>query len=217
MGGRELDDTHIKELVSLINRVQCDLSYIYTLDKKLLCEYRDEILRKCSGNMPLFDYKPDHFIIKDEVVKRIFVSYVSDYDDLNILENLLNYIIYEEPKLFEGEVLFTERYNISNAVYYFDLLKGTKGQEMPLDKIAVDLYNRGISVQYQPWHQNTMSVFFRVIDEDSANFHRFTFNLSGTVKQFSPTAKDEAYKFYFALMKTIEQIIDQNNYSLQLP
>lgn len=217
VGGKELDDTHILELIKVINTLQENLNYIYTLDKKVLEKAKEEILRKCSGNLPLF-VDDDHFDIDDDVLRKVLAEYVDDYDDYSELEKLMEYIIQEKPKLFDGDVLTTEKYNISNVVYSLNILKkGEKELELPLDKIALKLDEYGFHVQYHNWHQVPIVVFFRVMDDDSANFHRFEINLSGTVRQFSPTLKEEAYRFYQGLMKTIQKIIDENNYSLEMP
>lgn len=216
MGSKELNDKAAGKLVDIINDVQTDLNYIYTLDEDYLLKARDEILNVCSGNLPFYNFAPEIFDIDDSVVKKIFMSYISDFDTYHELEDKLNYIIKAKPKMFEGDKLEIEKCAISNAVYQLNILKD-EGQELPLDQIAQKLYLRGARVQYHNWHQCLLNVRFRIEDDDSNYFHRFEINLKGTLRQFSPTLKEESYRYYQGLALMIQNIITENEYSLDPP
>jgi len=157
----------------------------------------------------------------DTRILKTFTVYLDDFDRDCIepyKEKITNFS--QMSTSYEG-VLECMRPSIFNSVYHIDLFNDMKNSpRIPLHKISPYLANKGFVVEFHNWTSEGVNICFDIEEEkrglqhrNKEYRHRFTIHERGTIRQCSPTFKDESYKYYFGVIKQIERFFQEENIS----
>ena len=117
----------------------------------------------------------------------------------------------EKTSFYEGDLKCLKP-SIFNSVYHINLFKEIKNKRIPLHRLAPYLAEKNFVVEFHNWTSEGVNVCFDIEEEksgvhhkDKEYKHRFTIHERGTMRQCSPTFKEESYKYYLGIAKQIEQ------------
>lgn len=138
--------------------------------------------------------------------------YIEDFDDMDkYIEKL--YLL-TEPIIICNDKLECNNFNIYNSVYHITPNK-KKNFRMPLHRLAPFLYQKGIEVEYHNWVSEGVNICFDIEEKktklahcDKEYRHRFSIQESSKIRQFSPTKKEEAYKYYLKVMDLLKEFFE---------
>jgi hypothetical protein len=162
-------------------------------------------------------------IIKDLVIPEemnskfinLLLKYFDDFDDFEKFKNHLDF--FSEELLLCDKKIECSKFTIFNSVYHVRPIKNPNF-EMPLYKLAPFLANIGVNVSFHNDFSEGCNVCFDVDEEkegfnheDKSYKHRFTIYMTSKIRQSSPTSKDEAYKYYLAMVNLLKMFFNEKN------
>lgn len=210
-----------------INMLNNNIKYIRHLDKNNLNKNLEWIFENCTDeNMNLYTYKKMLKIIKElpddsNLDLRIINSCIVYLDDFEKNEcekfkkKILNFV--NDCSYIEDDIKCMKP-SIFNSVYHIDIFKNNKNKRIPLHILSPYLAKKNFIVEFHNWTSEGVNVCFDIEEEKSGSHHklkeykhRFTIHERGTMRQCSPTMKDESYKYYLGMIKQIQLFFDDSD------
>ena len=207
-----------------INMLNNNIKYIRNLKESEVSKNLEWIFENCiNEKIELHNYKKMLEIIKklDDTTldKRIINSclvYIDDFEKNEVSlfkEKILNFV---NNCSFVDEDIKCMKPSIFNSVYHIDIFKNTKNKRIPLHILSPYLAEKNFIVEFHNWTSEGVNVCFDIEEEKSGSHHklkeykhRFTIHERGTMRQCSPTMKDESYKYYLGVIKQIKLFFEE--------
>jgi len=207
-----------KIMLSHINMLNSNIKYIRNLDKNILEKNLNWLFENCVNKKNelystsrMLKKLDKTFDIDKRVIKSLIV-YIDDFDSEEITDftNKIHHFI-NDCGYFEGKLNYVEP-SIFNSVYHLNIFgKNNDVNRIPNHKLAPYLADKGFIIEFHNWTSEGVNICFDIEEEKKGSHHnnkeykhRFTINNKGTMRQCSPTFKEEAYKYYVGTMKQIE-------------
>ena len=207
-----------------INMLNNNIRYIRNLDKDILNKNLEWIFNNCCNeNMELHNYKKMLKIIKnldsslDSRVINSCIVYLDDFEKNEpekFKEKIINFV--NNCSFIEDDIKCMTP-SIFNSVYHIDIFKNTKNKRIPLHILSPYLAKKNFIVEFHNWTSEGVNVCFDIEEEKSGSHHklkeykhRFTIHERGTMRQCSPTMKEESYKYYLGIIKQIQLFFDDS-------
>lgn len=206
-----------------INMLNSNIRYIRKCEQEILNKNIKWLFENCEDkHNNLLDMNKIIELIKKEegLDKKILNScivYIDDFEKNEISkfkEKILNFCY--KCNYFDGDLTFIKS-NIFNSVYHINIFEDTN-KRIPLHKLAPYLAERNFISEFHNWTSEGVNICFEIEEEKNGIHHinkeykhRFTIHERGTIRQCSPTFKDESYRYYLGLIKQIEKFFTENN------
>lgn len=205
-------------MIQHLNMLNQNINYIKNMNEETRNKNLEWIYDNCiDGKGNLINVKTFlKLISKEEWIDKKFAKsccvYVDDFEPNEIDEYRLkvkNFI--EKTECYSG-TLKCMKPSIFNSVYHINIFKNIKNKRIPLHRLAPYLAEKNFVVEFHNWISEGVNVCFDIEEEKSGVHHkekeykhRFTIHERGTMRQCSPTFKEESYKYYLGILKQIEQ------------
>ena len=205
-------------MIKHLNMLNNNIRYIKSMVSEIRNKNLEWIFDNCTDDKGrLINVKNFLKLIKktewlDKTFAKACSVYVDDFEanevDLFRLK-VKNFI--EQTSFYPGE-LKCMKPSIFNSVYHINLFKDIKNKRISLHRLAPYLAEKNFVVEFHNWISEGVNVCFDIEEEksgvhhkDKEYKHRFTIHERGTMRQCSPTFKEESYKYYLGIVKQIEQ------------
>ncbi len=205
-------------MIKHLNMLNNNIKYVKSMDKEIRDKNLEWIFDNCIDDKGRLTNVKNllKLIKKTEWLDKTFAKacsvYVDDFEanevDLFRLK-VKNFI--EQTTFYPGE-LKCMKPSIFNSVYHINLFKDIKNKRISLHRLAPYLAEKNFVVEFHNWISEGVNVCFDIEEEktgvhhkDKEYKHRFTIHERGTMRQCSPTFKEESYKYYLGIVKQIEQ------------
>lgn len=208
-------------MISHINKLYSNIRYIRKLDPEVVKKNIEWVFLNSSENNKLFSYKDMLKKIKnlskdlDETVINSLIVYIDDFEREETdkyKEKILNIV-------YNINVLDTDincvHSSIFNSVYHINIFNNIRNKRIPLHMLAPYLANYDLSVEFHNWTSEGVNVCFDIEEKKIGSHHklkeykhRFTIHERGTIRQCSPTLKEEAYRYYFGIINLIKKFFE---------
>jgi len=205
-------------MIKHLNMLNNNIRYVKSMDQEIRDKNLEWIFDNCIDEKGrLTNVKSLLKLIKktewlDKTFAKACSVYVDDFEanevDLFRLK-VKNFI--EQTAFYPGE-LKCMKPSIFNSVYHINLFKDIKNKRISLHRLAPYLAEKNFVVEFHNWISEGVNVCFDIEEEksgvhhkDKEYKHRFTIHERGTMRQCSPTFKEESYKYYLGIVKQIEQ------------
>ena len=205
-------------MIQHLNMLNQNINYVKNMDEETRNKNLEWIYDNCiDGKGNLINVKTFLKLISQEdwIDKKFAKSccvYVDDFEPNEVDEYRLkvkNFI--EKTECYNG-TLKCMKPSIFNSVYHINIFKNIKNKRIPLHRLAPYLAEKNFVVEFHNWISEGVNVCFDIEEEKSGVHHkekeykhRFTIHERGTMRQCSPTFKEESYKYYLGILKQIEQ------------
>jgi hypothetical protein len=207
-----------KIMLSHINMLNSNIKYNRNIDKNVMKKNLSWLFNNCINKKNEL-YSTSHMLkrlektydIDKRVIKSLIV-YIDDFESDEIEEFKEKILLFiNECSYFEGKLNYVDP-SIFNSVYHLNIFgKISDHKRIPNHKLAPYLADKGFIIEFHNWTSEGVNICFDIEEEKKGSHHnnkeykhRFTINNKGTMRQCSPTFKDEAYKYYMGTMKQIE-------------
>ena len=205
-------------MIKHLNMLNNNIKYIKSMDTEIRDKNLEWIFDNCIDEKGRLTNVKNllKLIKKTEWLDKTFVKacsvYVDDFEseevDLFRLK-VKNFI--DQTNFYPGE-LKCMKPSIFNSVYHINIFKDIKNKRISLHRLAPYLAEKNFVVEFHNWISEGVNVCFDIEEEktgvhhkDKEYKHRFTIHERGTMRQCSPTFKEESYKYYLGIVKQIEQ------------
>jgi len=209
-------------MISHINMLNDNIKYAKKLDKKIIKDNLDWVFKNCvieeknelkslSVMLKLAKMNKDNLDLK--FVKSCLV-YLDDFEKNGFQkyrEKIFSFL--EETSFYEEKLVFL-RSTIYNSVFHINLT--SKNVRIPLHKLAPYLADIGFVVEFHNWVSEGVNICFDIeekkigVQHNNKEYkHRFTIHERGTMRQCSPTFKEESYKYYLGVAKQIQKFMEE--------
>ena len=205
-------------MISHLNMLNQNIRYIKRMDSETRQKNLFWIYDNCideKGNL-INVKKFLKLIAKTDWIDKTFAKscsvYIDDFEPNEVdqyREKIKNFL--DKTSFYEGELKCLKP-SIFNSVYHINLFKEIKNKRIPLHRLAPYLAEKNFVVEFHNWTSEGVNVCFDIEEEkigahhkDKEYKHRFTIHERGTMRQCSPTFKEESYKYYLGIAKQIEQ------------
>ena len=205
-------------MVKHLNMLNTNIKYMKNLDPEIRKKNKDWVFENCIDQKGiLINYKNFLKLVKHNTwIDKNFVKscgvYIDDFDshEADLFKEKINNFI-EDTTFYEGEIK-CQKPSIFNSVYHINIFKDIKNKRIPLHRLAPYLAEKNFVVEFHNWTSEGVNVCFDIEEEkigvhhkDKDYRHRFTIHERGTMRQCSPTFKEESYKYYLGIIKQIEK------------
>lgn len=219
----EFGNNVFKIMTNHINMLNRNIKYIRNTDKEILNKNLSWLFENCSDEtnnlIPMNQIKEkmlketnlDHNIIKSCIV------YIDDFEKnetSKYKEKIISFC--NNCSYLENDLIFVKS-NIFNSVYHVNIFKNIE-KRIPLHKLAPYLAQKNFIVEFHNWTSEGVNICFEIEEEKLGPHHnqkdykhRFTIHERGTIRQCSPTFKDESYRYYLGLIKQIHKFFIEEN------
>ena len=221
--GFEFGNEVFKLMTHHINMLNTNVKYIRTREKDYLDKNINWIFENCTDSsnnlipMNLITEKMEKTEGLDEKIIKSCIVYIDDFERnqaSKFKEKIINFC--NKCHYFEENLKFVKP-NIFNSVYHINIFKDTN-KRIPLHKLAPYLAEKNFIAEFHNWTSEGVNICFEIEEEKNGIHHinkdykhRFTIHERGTIRQCSPTFKDESYRYYLGLIKQIERFFVENN------
>lgn len=205
-------------MISHLNMLNQNIKYAKNMDSEIRKKNIEWIFENCldeKGNLVnvknfLKKIKNESWLDKSFV--KSCVVYADDFEanEVDAFRQKIKDFI-EKTSPYEGELKCLNP-SIFNSVYHINIFKNVKDKRIPLHRLAPYLAEKNFVVEFHNWTSEGVNICFDIEEEktgvhhkDKDYRHRFTIHERGTMRQCSPTFKEESYKYYFGIIKQIEQ------------
>lgn len=205
-------------MIQHLNMLNNNIKYMKEMDSEFRKKNKDWVFEKCMDEKgKLINFKTFLRIIEEtDWIDKIFTKscavYIDDFDSNEsdkYKEKINNFI--QNTTIFEGE-LKCQKPSIFNSVYHINIFNDIKNKRIPLHRLAPYLAEKNFVVEFHNWTSEGVNVCFDIEEEkvgvhhkDKDYRHRFTIHERGTMRQCSPTFKEESYKYYLGIVKQIQK------------
>jgi hypothetical protein len=211
-------------MIQHLNMLNQNIKYIKSMDSETRDKNLEWVFDNCVDEKGrLVSVKSFLKLIKnnswiDKNFAKSCIVYTDDFEPHQIDEyrnKIKNFI--ENTTFYNGD-LKCMKPSIFNSVYHINLFKNIKNKRIPLHRLAPYLAEKNFVVEFHNWISEGVNVCFDIEEEkdgvhhkDKEYKHRFTIHERGTMRQCSPTFKEESYKYYLGIVKQIEQFFKDTN------
>lgn len=208
-------------MISHINNFYSNLRYIKSLEKEKIRKNIEWVFLNSCINNNLISYKDMLKKIKnldENVDMRIINSLIVYLDDFEknetdkFKEKILNFV--NKTTVLEEDINCVHS-SIFNSVYHINIFENIKNKRIPLHMLAPYLANHDLSVEFHNWTSEGVNVCFDIEEKKIGSHHklkeykhRFTIHERGTIRQCSPTLKEESYRYYLGVIKLIKKFFE---------
>lgn len=200
-------------LLNGIINVQKLVNYIKNCSEKVLKKTFKHFMEVSANCVDFTQMEYDNFTVPREIdlyLYQNFVMFAQDIDNISELPklgNLLSELISLKTSIYSEELYATDIL-IRNSIYQVNL-----GEKLfiPLHKIAVYLFDKGISIEFHNWVTNSIKICFPVRsdrEEVKAYKHRIKITEKGSMRVISPSSREESYDHYLLIAKAIKKIYE---------
>ena len=194
-----------------------------TLEKEKIEENLRWVLTNCTNEKENLE-EFEHFISKiklsgmDKKFCKNCALYLDDFeknDTDGYKAKIIEFV--EKASYFEGK-LECQKPSIFNSVYHINIFNNNSKTRIPLHRLAPYLAEKSFIVEFHNWTSEGVNVCFDIEEvkegvhhQEKEYKHRFTIHERGTMRQCSPTFKEESYRYYLGMIKQIEQFYKDYN------
>lgn len=214
-------------MISHVNMLNKNLRYIREQEKETVDRNLEWVFENCINERgELRSYKEMLKIVKntgeeyDEKILNSLIVYTDDFEKDEpdkFKDKVINFItkcscIDEDIKCVSSSIF--------NSVYHIDIFKNIRNKRIPLHVLAPYLAKKNFIVEFHNWTSEGVNVCFDIEEEKSGSHHklkeykhRFTIHERGTMRQCSPTMKEESYRYYLGIIKTIKTFFENEDFT----